>query len=325
MQARCGRERSRIARVLGPLGHVGAGIRYLATARRRRASDELAARQLAWPAALELPRGVSLQWIGTAGFRLACEGHVVWIDPYVTRLALRDLILRRTVPSDDAAVARWIDRADAVLVGHTHFDHALDVPAIARRTGCAVYGSTSLAHLMQLHGLAEHARVVAPHDTYEVGPFRFRFVPSVHSKLQLGLGVPYAGELTCEHVDDLVPQAYRCGQVWGIAIEVGGARFYHQGSADFVEDELHDRGVDYFLCGISGRRFTPRYVERIARALDPHAIVPTHYDDFFRPLDAPSRFSFNVDLAGFADEVRAVSADLPIHALAIGQTIGGAA
>jgi L-ascorbate metabolism protein UlaG (beta-lactamase superfamily) len=307
---------------LGPLGHVGAGIRYLATARRRRASDELAARQLAWPESLQLPRGVSLRWIGTAGFRLAYEGHVVWIDPYVTRLSLRDLVLRRVVPPDDAAIATWIDRADAVLVGHTHFDHALDVPAIARRTGCAVYGSTSLAHLMQLHGLAERACVVEPHHTYEVGPFRFRFVPSVHSKLQLGLGVPYAGELTCEHVDDLAPQAYRCGQVWGIAIEVAGARFYHQGSADFLEDELRDRGVDYFLCGISGRGFTPRYIERIARALDPRAIVPTHFDDFFRPLAAPPRFSFNVDLAGFADEVRAVSADLPVHALAIGQTIG---
>ena len=310
--------------MLGPLGHVGAGMRYLATARRQRASDERAARQLAWPDGAALPRGLSLRWIGTAGFRIAYEGHVLWIDPYVTRLPLRDLLLRRAVPPDDNAIARWIDRADVVLVGHTHFDHALDVPAIARRFGCDVYGSTSLAHLMQLYGLPERARVVMPHETYEVGPFRFRFVPSKHSKLRLGLGVPYAGELTCEHLDDLVPQAYRCGQVWGIAIEVAGVRFYHQGSADLVEDELHERGVDYFLCGIAGRGFTPRYVERIARALDPRAIVATHFDDFFRPLDAPVRFSFNVDLARFADEVRAVSADLPVRALALGQTIGGA-
>jgi L-ascorbate metabolism protein UlaG (beta-lactamase superfamily) len=163
---------------------------------------------------------------------------------------------------------------------------------------------------------------VEPHRDYEVGPFRFHFVPSAHSKLQLGLGVPYAGELTCEHVDDLTPQAYRCGQVWGIYLEVAGARFYHQGSADLIEDELRDRGVDVFLCGISGRGFTPRYIDRIARLLDPRAIVPMHFDDFFRPLTAPQRFSFNVDLAGFADEVHAVSADLPIRALEIGRPIG---
>ena len=302
--------------MLGALTHVGAGVAYFATARRQHASDRLTARQLATP--LALPAGLELGWIGTAGFRLAYQGTTIWIDPYVTRLSLGALVIRRVVPSDAAAIERWIDRADAVLVGHTHFDHALDVPAIARRFSCPVYGSSSLAHLMGLHELAAQAVVVEPQRAYEVGPFRFHFVPSVHSKLQLGLGIPYSGELTCEHVDALAPQAYRCGQVWGIAIEVAGVRLYHQGSADFLEDELRDRDVDVFLCGISGRRFTPRYVERIVGRLQPRAIVPTHYDDFFRPLGDAPRFSFNVNLTGFADEVRRASRDLPIHVLEVG-------
>jgi L-ascorbate metabolism protein UlaG (beta-lactamase superfamily) len=231
-----------------------------------------------------------------------------------------DLIRRKAVPPSTEAVARWIDKADAVLVGHTHFDHALDVPAIAKQTGCKVYGSSSLENLMRLYGLADRAVTVEPHKDYEVGPFKFHFVPSVHSKLQLGLGIPYSGELTCEHLDDLTPQAYKCGQVWAIYIEVAGMRFYHQGSADFIEAELRDRNVDIFLCGISGRRFTPKYVEKIVRALSPHMIVPTHYDDFFRPLDGKAQFSFNVNLTGFADEVRSASRDIPMHALELGKT-----
>ena len=308
--------------MLGPVGHLGSAFAYLATARRQHASDQRTAKQLAWPASATLPPGLELTWLGTAGFRLAYQGVVVWIDPYVTRLALGDLVRRRVVSPADEAIARWIDRADAVLVGHTHFDHALDVPAIARRTGCTVYGSRSLAHLMGLHGLAPQARVVDAHRDYEVGPFRFHFVPSVHSKLQLGLGIPYSGELTCEHLDELTPQAYRCGQVWGVHVEVAGMRFYHQGSADLLEDELHDRGVDVFLCGISGRRFTPRYLERIVARLAPNVIVPTHYDDFFRPLGETPRFSFNVNLTGFADEVHRASHELPIYALEVGQRIG---
>jgi L-ascorbate metabolism protein UlaG (beta-lactamase superfamily) len=140
----------------------------------------------------------------------------------------------------------------------------------------------------------------------------------VHSKLQLGLGIPYSGELTCDHVDELNPQAFRCGQVWGIYIEVAGTSFYHQGSADLLEDEIKDRGVKIFLCGISGRRFTPRYIERIVSKLAPEMIVPTHYDDFFRPLEAKAQFSFNVNLTGFADEVRHASRDLPMHVIEIG-------
>lgn len=306
--------------MLGPVGHVGGLFAYLATARRQHASDRTAARQLAWSG--RLPPGLALTWLGTAGFRLAYQDTVVLIDPYVTRLPLRDLLARRPVPASERAIATWIDRADAVLVGHTHFDHALDVPAIARRFGCKVYGSTSLAHLMKLHDLAAQAVVVTPHRNYEVGPFRFHFVPSLHSKLQLGLGIPYAGELTCDHVDELSPQHYRCGQVWGLYIEVARTRIYHQGSADLIEDEIRDRGVDLFLCGISGRRFTPRYIERIVRALQPARIIPTHYDDFFRPLDAPTKFSFNVNLAGFADEVHRTSRDLPIATLEVGARIG---
>lgn len=283
------------------------------------ASDRTTAAQLAWAAEHSpLPRGLAVTWIGTAGFRLEYEGTVVWIDPYVTRLSFGEFVRRRVIPSSDAAVAKWIDRADAILVGHTHFDHALDVPAIARRFRCPVYGSSSLQHLMGLHGLPEQAVVVEPKRTYEVGPFRFHFVPSVHSKLQLGLRIPYSGELTCEHAGALVPQAYKCGQVWGLCIEVGGARLYHQGSADLLEDQITDRGVDVFLCGISGRRFTPRYVERIVRALEPKVIVATHYDDFFRPLDEPTRASFNVNLTGFADEARAASTNVPVHTLPLG-------
>lgn len=301
--------------MIGPLRHIGAGLAYLATARRQHSSDQLTARQLHW--AKPLPPGLELTWVGTAGFRMAYQGTVIWIDPYVTRMPLSSVALRKVVPSSPEAVARYVDRADAVLVGHTHFDHALDTPAIAKAHGCKVYGSQSLENLMGLHGLAAQTVVVEPKRVYEVGPFTFHFVPSIHSKLQLGLGIPYSGELTCEHVEGLTAQAYCCGQVWGIEIEVAGTRFYHQGSADLLEDEIGKRSIDVFLCGISGRRFTENYVARILRCLNPAVVVPTHYDDFFRPLDQPTRFSFNVNLTGFADDVRAVSKDITIGTLEV--------
>jgi hypothetical protein len=140
---------------------------------------------------------LELTWLGTAGFRLAYQDTVVWIDPYVTRLSLRDLLARRAVPASQPAIAAWIDRADAVLVGHTHFDHALDVPAIARRFGCKVYGSTSLAHLMKLHDLTPQAVVVAPHRDYEVGPFRFalRAEPALQAPARAGGSVRRRADL----------------------------------------------------------------------------------------------------------------------------------
>ena len=91
--------------------------------------------------------------------------------------------------------------------------------------------------------------------------------------------------------------------MWGIRIEVAGVSFYHQGSANLIDDAVRDRGVDYFLAGVAGRGFTRDYWERILRRLEPRVVVPTHYDDFFRPLADPNAgFTTNVNLARVPDE-----------------------
>jgi hypothetical protein len=43
--------------------------------------------------------------------------------------------------------------------------------------------------------------------------------------------------------------------------------------------------------------------------------VPTHYDDFFRPLAAEMEFTTNVNLARVPDEIHAISADFDVAAL----------
>jgi L-ascorbate metabolism protein UlaG (beta-lactamase superfamily) len=261
-------------------------------------------------AELGLPRGLRIEWLGVSGYRLSYEGVSLLIDPYLSRVPLRALLLRRTARPDAAMLDRYcmVDEPVAgVLVGHTHFDHAVDAPALARRFGCNAYGSASLAHLMRLHGLGSQAVEVQPRRAYELGPFVVRFVPSRHSKLILGRRVPFDGELTCDHLDGLWPGAYRCGQVWGIRIDIAGTSLYHQGSADLDDEALGIEPVDFFLAGIAGRGVTPRYWERVLPKLDPRVVVPTHYDNFFRPLGCDLEFVRNVKLASVPDEIKAVS------------------
>jgi L-ascorbate metabolism protein UlaG (beta-lactamase superfamily) len=157
-----------------------------------------------------------------------------------------------------------------------------------------------------------------PYRRYELGPFTVSFVPSAHSKLLLGLAVPADGELTCDHLDGLSAGAYRCGQVWGIHIEVAGVSFYHQGSANLIDDAIRHRGVDFFLSGVAGRGFTRDFWPRILRRLEPRVVVPTHYDDFFKPLSEPIGFTTNVHLAHVPDEVHRVSGDFQLAALRVG-------
>jgi L-ascorbate metabolism protein UlaG (beta-lactamase superfamily) len=301
----------------GPLRHLGELAKARATRRSsERADGELLAELEARPAAL--PAGLELEWLGVSGYRLSYEGQTLFVDPYLSRVPFRDLVLRRRALPDPAALDRFVTAPGetvGVLVGHTHFDHAVDAPAISRRFGCKAYGSASLVHLMGLHGLAEQAVEVDPYRVYEIGPFEVSFTPSVHSKLLLGLAVPYDGELSCEHLDSLAPGAYRCGQVWGITIAVAGVRFYHQGSANLVDDAVREREVDFFLAGVAGRGFTDRYWQRILTRLRPRAVIPTHYDNFFRPLGEELSFVANVQLAALPDEIAAVSREIEVAAL----------
>jgi L-ascorbate metabolism protein UlaG (beta-lactamase superfamily) len=167
---------------------------------------------------------------------------------------------------------------------------------------------------MALHGLAEQAVVVDPGRAYELGPFTVRCVPSRHAKLIFGRRVPFDGELTCEHLHGLSPAAYKCGQVWGFRIEVAGISLYHQGSANLVDDALARDPVDVFLAGVAGRSCTPHYWRRILPKLDPRVVVPTHYDDFFRPLDRGLRLSPGIKLAEVPGEVAAVSSSATVAA-----------
>ena len=93
------------------------------------------------------------------------------------------------------------------------------------------------------------------------------------------------------------------GRCTASASRSAGASFYHQGSANLIEDEIRPGGVDFFLAGVAGRGFTRDYWRRILPRLDPQTVIPTHYDDFFRPLDQPMGFTTNVNLARVPDEI----------------------
>ncbi len=263
---------------------------------------------------LELPDGLTLQWLGVSGFLLIYQGQALIIDPYLSRVPLRTMLLRRNALPDSEAIAEFAALPEGVtltgvLVGHTHFDHAVDAPAIAAEHGVQAYGSSSLAHLMRLHGVGHLATEVVTGRPYELGPFVVTFTPSKHAKLLLGRRVPMDGELTCDHVGGLIPTAYKCGAVYGIRIEVAGMSFYHQGSADLDDAALGDAPVDVFLAGVAGRSFTPRYWQRILPKLDPAVVVPTHYDNFFTPLGSERDLVRGVKLAEVPAEIAAVSAD----------------
>lgn len=261
---------------------------------------------------------VHVRWLGTAGFEIRHGEHVLLIDPYVTRAPLLRCVARPLVP-DEVRIRKYFPRADAIIVGHTHFDHAMDVPSIAKATGAKVYGSRSAAALCRSRGVA-HAKidVIEPEGAgpaeREVGPFSLRFHASAHSPLLLGR-VPFPGEIAdCGDVP-LRAEEYRCGAVFGVEIEVAGKTLFHLGSAELLEASLERLEVDLALVCVAGWRTSERFPERAMRALSPRAALLMHWDNFLLPLEKGARLLPAMHMDRLADRLAKEARDVRVGVL----------
>jgi len=88
--------------------------------------------------------GVVLDWLGCATFRLTVDGFVIYLDGYMDRVP--------AAPKVGLSAAE-VDRADAILVGHAHFDHIAGAEVIAANTGATVIGSIESARLIEGAGV----------------------------------------------------------------------------------------------------------------------------------------------------------------------------
>lgn len=101
---------------------------------------------------------VKLHYLGTAGWEITDDKTVILVDPYLSRLRIdfsgridsgksqTTEDSRKVYNLDDFAIAdtsiinKHITRANYILVQHSHADHVMDVPFIARKTGRRLLG-----------------------------------------------------------------------------------------------------------------------------------------------------------------------------------------
>lgn len=252
--------------------------------------------------ALDAATTLTVRWLGTASFVLETPTTTVLIDPYLSRKPLLALPFAHE-PDDDAIFDAIPAKVDAVLCGHSHYDHVADAPRIATRTGAKLVGSESTCAWGAAEGLgaSQLVRVGPRGRTLEVGDMTVRFIPSQHGKVALQR-VPFPGFVT--HAPPL-PQpvwAYKMGGAFGVHVQVGALSVYHNGSADLIDAELGDVQADVLLACLAGRRGTPSYLRRLVDHLRPRLVVPTHHDAFFAPLARGVHLLPRIDLGGFLAE-----------------------
>ncbi len=88
----------------------------------------------------------TLEWLGTATFRLRIGGLTVFLDAYMDRVPMAPPV---GLSANDVA------EADFVLVGHSHFDHLAGAEVIAANTGARIIASHESCRVMRERGIPQ--------------------------------------------------------------------------------------------------------------------------------------------------------------------------
>ena len=238
---------------------------------------------------------LGVTFLGVSTLLLHDGDSALMTDGFFSRPSLLKVGLGRIGPDHariTAALSRTsTTRLDGVLPVHTHFDHAMDSAVVAGRTDALLVGGESAANIGRGAGLPEdQLRVVRSGDTLTLGAFDITWVESDHCPPDR-----YPGPIAHPVVPPARAATYRCGEAWSLLVEhARGRTALIQGCAGYVPGALAGRRADVAYLGIGqlGLQdvgYIRTYWAETVQATNARVVVLIHWDDFFRPLDAPLR------------------------------------
>jgi L-ascorbate metabolism protein UlaG (beta-lactamase superfamily) len=239
---------------------------------------------------------LSVTWAGVTTLLIDDGESALMTDGFFSRPSLLAVGTRKLTPSlpriEGCLTRLGVERLDAVMPVHTHFDHAMDSALVAKQTGAKVVGGTSAAHLGRGAGLPDdRLLIVTPGEPVSLGAFDVTLFVGDHCPPDR-----FPGVITAPVIPPVRASAYRCGESWSTLIRhrPSERRLLVVGSAGFVPGALHGQRADVVYLGIGQlglqpERYIVDYWDEAVRAVGATRVVLIHWDDFFRPLHDPLR------------------------------------
>ena len=302
---------------------------------------------------------VEVTYLGVSGLIISHRGHVLMTAPFFSNPRLGSVRPKATrffrssprIAADTNAIEQLLpktaDRASAILVGHGHYDHLLDVPYIARRraTSALIYGGASVRHMLMGDKdlRADNGRRLVRIPGADAGTVdrqgvwiytsdsAFRFMPIVagHAPMVHLFGGSYnfASGTVSADLDSLPPTApdWKLGEPYAFLIDV-----LQPGSSEsifriFFQDApsppplgfpplalLQERVVDLAVICAATSSNVPHTPDSLLAVLRPRQVLVTHWESFFRSQTLPPEVSRGLHLDSFLTKLsRTLGASVP--------------
>ena len=219
---------------------------------------------------------VEVQWLGHATTRItSVEGKVIVIDPFLKKNPI--------VPAKYRNL-KALGKVDLILVTHGHFDHARDLPELAKLTGAKVVGIWEYALNLVALGVLDGEQVITPSTGGPITPLgkgiKIAMVPAEHSA-SIDLEI-----LDLKKADHESSKFLPGGMAVGFVVELeNGFSIYHAGDTGAFGDMELIREFykpDLAMVPIGGH-FTMDPMQAayaLKNLLKPKYAIPIHYGTF---------------------------------------------
>jgi len=280
---------------------------------------------------------VDVQYLGVGGYLIRYGDTAIMTAPSFTNPSLFKLASLTRLEADSEVIDRLMPPAtdvEVVLVGHSHYDHLLDVPYIMNKHAPAahVYGSKTMSHLMapaieknRIHNVLDKAAT----DT-EAGEWIYnerrtvRFMPirSHHAPHLMGI------TLGKGHYDEDLESLPRTVLGW-----LGGEtlaylidfideeenilfRIHFQDAASqppkgLMSSDIRDESerVDLLIFCVASFSEVEGYPDKIIEDTRPRAAILGHWEDFFGNIGKPLEVVRLTDAHDFIEHMKPILPD----------------
>jgi L-ascorbate metabolism protein UlaG (beta-lactamase superfamily) len=241
------------------------------------------------------PGFYQVTFFGTTTLMIQYGTTALLTDGFFTRPSMKRVLFGKIAP-DPVKIATSLSsasirRLDAVLVGHSHYDHALDAPEVARQTGSLLVGSASTAQIGLGWGLPQtQIHIVQTGQPLQVRDLEVRFILSKHSQPLL-----YPGAIDQPLVPPAHASAYREGGSYTIVVSSPAGSILVQESANLIPGglaEIRAGAVFLSIAQLSRRSpdFIRQYFYETVLIVGARRVIPIHWDNFQKSVRGSLEF-----------------------------------